>query len=367
MKKEKSEYKLTEAYDPFDKKPYTNLLTTVATILLVSFGIIMINQAAQLINLAMNISPVFGKVLLVFFLILALAAGIVTISLLTRLEKPLKIPDQSNVEEYSRYLARLKQRLMKNKYLKKKGYVWDETKSDLDSIHEALKLLDEESQHIIKNHGSAVFVTTAVSQNGSLDSIFVFVTVIKLVWRISMLYNQRPAIRDLTKLYSNVFATVLLARQIDDLDLMAEQLEPILSTLFGGTVGTIVPGISYVGSFVVDSILEGGLNTLLTLRVGIITQQYCRSITRVEPRVLGKTATIQACGMLGNIVLENSKRISDALLRAIRNAAVDPFIKGKNKFAGIVDRIFRKDHTASENIQNKESFDYMNEAAAAEE
>ncbi len=344
----KYENKAAEIRDRFDAKPYQNLVITAAAVLLVSFLIIMINQAAQLVQLAAMMDPVFGKLVLAVFALLALSAAVVTVLLIAGLEKPLSIPDEGDTEAYTRYLSKLKKRLMKNKYLKRSGHVWESGAEDADAINEALLLLDAESRRIVKRNGAAVFVTTAVSQNGSLDGIFVFVTVIKLVWRISLLYNQRPAIRDLVKLYSNVFGTVLLTRQIDDLDLVAEQLEPVLSTLFGGVVGNMLPGVGYVVSFVVDSVLEGSLNTLLTLRVGIITQNYCRSVTRIEPRRIGKTATYQACEMLGNIVGDNSKRISEALLKAIRNSAADSIGQGRNKITGIFERIFGKDGYTTE-------------------
>lgn len=325
-----------------EKSPYKSLIATVAAVLLVSFAIIMVNQVLQLISLAMNVSPIFGNVLAFFFAALAIGAVITTVLIIGRLEKPLPIPDESSEAEYAIFLAKLKKRLMKNKYLKSQGFVWESGKPDLESINEALVLLDKESQRLVKANASAVFITTAVSQNGPLDSVFVFVTAVKLVWKISMLYNQRPAVSDITKLYANVFATVLLTRQIDDLDLVTEQLEPIISTLFGGTVGSVVPGVSYAVSFVVDSIFEGSINTLLTLRVGIITQKYCRSLTKAEPRTLRKAATVQACEMLGSIVSENSKRIADALFKAVKNVTVDSLNTSKDKFAGMFDRIWNK-------------------------
>ena len=180
--------------------------------------------------------------------------------------------------------------------------VWDDSKPDIESVNEALVRIDQEAQKIIKGSGGGVFTTTAVSQNGSLDGLFVFVVSMKLIWKISTLYNQRPALRDLLKLYMNVFATVLAARQIDDLDIVAEQLGQILPAAMTGAFGSVVPGVSFITSFVADSILEGTINTLLVLRIGLLTQLYSRSITRPEPKRLSKTATVQACKMLGEII-----------------------------------------------------------------
>lgn len=355
---------LTSTIGTYDKKPLRNLLVTVAAILLVSFLMILVNQTAQLVSLATQVHPVFGQVVLWFFILLAVATLIWLIVLLAAFEKPLTAPDESDQEAYARYLVRLKKRLMGNRYLKSRGFAWptdnasisadkDSAKiTDKEAITQALSILDEEARMIIRRQASTVFVTTAVSQNGSLDSLFVLVTILKLVWRISILYHQRPAIRDLIKLYSNIFGTVLLTRQIDDLDLIAEQLEPILTTLFGGSVGTMVPGIGYVVSFVADSIFEGSLNTLLTLRVGFIAQGYCRSMTRVEPRKIGKMATAQACQLLGSIIGDNSKRITQAILRAVRHSTTSAIKEGKGRFTETIDRLFRKREKGSEPQSN---------------
>jgi len=289
----------------------------------------MINQISQLIQTATDVNPIFGQILLAFFSIITLIAAFLVISIMVKLERPLNLGNGNDTEAYKRYISKLKNRLINNKFLKKNNYLWNSNKSDLESVDEALKLLDEESLKIIKEESSAIFLTTAVSQNGSLDSLFVFVTAAKLVWRIAILYNQRPAISDLTKLYSNVFATILMSRQIDDLDLLSDQLEPVISSLFSGTVGTFVPGVSYAVSFIIDSILEGSINTLLMLRIGLITQKYCSSTTKLEQRAISKTATIQASKLLGSLINENSKKITDAILKSIKNVSTDALRRGK--------------------------------------
>lgn len=285
-----------------DKRPYLNLVITVLVLLLISFVVTMINQAAQLINTASMLHPYFGRGVFVFFIILGIAAVLSILMVLSKFEKPLNIPNDENSEEYKQYILKLKNRLIKNKYLKKIQYVWDDGKADIESVNDALAKIDEESQKIIKSSAAGIFTTTAVSQNGSLDGIFVLVTSVKLVWSISSLYNQRPSLRDLLKLYINVFGTVLAAKQIDDLDIVAEELGQILSNVMTGSLGKMVPVASYITSFIADSILEGTLNTLLVLRIGFLAQYYCRSITKTEPKRLMKTATLQAGKMLGEII-----------------------------------------------------------------
>lgn len=306
-----------------DKKPYLNLLVTVLILLLISFAITMVNQSVQLINAASLLHPYFGKVLAVFFVILGLAALLSVTLMLAKLEKPLEIPSDENSEEYRQYILKLKNRLIKNSYLKKSNYVWDKEKTDIDAVNSALSKIDEESQRLIKASAGGIFTTTAVSQNGSLDGIFVFVTSIKLVWTISNLYSQRPSIKNLIKLYINVFGTVLAAKQIDDLDILSEELGQVLSSIMTGSLGKMVPVASFVTSFVVDSILEGTINTLLVLRIGLLTQYYCRSITKTEPKRLMKTATVQAGKMLGEIISKDLISIIKVWTKASSKAIVD--------------------------------------------
>jgi hypothetical protein len=186
----------------------------------------MVNQAAQLVRLGLDIHPTLGRSLLVFFILLSLGILLVTVILLTRLEKPLVVPDSKDLPGYDLFLIRLEKRLRQTRFLKQNAFIWDEDANRLEQIEAALAVLDQESQRLIRQQAAAVFVTTAISQNGTLDGLFVLLSAMRLVWQLAMLYHQRPAIRDLVKLYANIFGTVLLTRQIDDLDLIADQLEP---------------------------------------------------------------------------------------------------------------------------------------------
>ncbi len=104
------------------KKSYQSLLITVASILLVSFVIIMVNQVVQLVQVASAASPTLGNVVLIFFVLLALFGLISIVLLFLRLEKPLVIPEESDSEAYSKYLLKLKTRLMKKRLSEEKQF-----------------------------------------------------------------------------------------------------------------------------------------------------------------------------------------------------------------------------------------------------
>jgi hypothetical protein len=62
--------------------------------------------------------------------------------------------------------------------------------------------------------------------------------------------------------------------------------------------------------------MTGAANALLTMRVGVITKQYCRALSAPQKRLVRRTALVQATGMLGVVVMDGAKRVWDAILTA---------------------------------------------------
>src|SRR5690606_12861213 len=175
----------------------------------------------------------------------------------------------------------------------------------------ALVRLDEVADARIRASASQVFMTTAVSQNGSLDALLVLCAQSKLILEVARTYYQRPTIRDLVYLYSNVAATAFIAAELEDIDL-SEQIQPVLTAVLGSTVAAI-PGMSAAAGLFVNSVTTGAGNAYLTLRVGIITRQYCRSLVKPERRTLRHAAAIQAARMLGAIAREGAATVAAAI------------------------------------------------------
>jgi len=103
-----------------------------------------------------------------------------------------------------------------------------------------------------------------------------------------------------------------------------------------------VPGAAYAVTFVANAVLEGSLNALLMLRVGLITQAYCRSLVRKKPRAISQAASVEACRLLGVIVKDNAARVSKSLLRAVRKAGASTVQQGKDLFGAALDKILRR-------------------------
>ena len=77
----------------------------------------------------------------------------------------------------------------------------------------------------------------------------------------------------------------------------------LVGTVFGSTVAAI-PGMHILTS----SILSGSANAFLTLRVGMITKEYCRCTAKLEKRGIRRAATLQAAKLLGSIVRDGTMK-----------------------------------------------------------
>ena len=128
------------------------------------------------------------------------------------------------------------------------------------------RILDEDATRIVKQMATTVFLTTAVSQSGRLDALLVLVTQSRMIWRIAHLYYQRPSVRELVHLYSNVAATAFVVGELDDLELH-QMIQPVAAGSLG-TVAGAIPGFQVMTTIVVNSLLSGSANAFLTLRVG---------------------------------------------------------------------------------------------------
>ena len=128
---------------------------------------------------------------------------------------------------------------------------------------------------------TTVFLTTAVSQSGRLDALLVLMAQSRMVWRVAHLYYQRPSLREMAHLYTNVAATAFVAGELDDIELH-QMIQPVVAASLG-TMGGAIPGFQVFTTIAVNSLLSGSANAFLTLRVGMIAKAYCGSLV-AQPR-----------------------------------------------------------------------------------
>jgi hypothetical protein len=285
--------------------------------LLLCSVLFIVNQTAQVVSLASSVSPVFGKIVLIGLLVTFGIVILVPLVMIARLPTAIRPPVDAKAPDYPTYLRRLGARFERNPHLAGRDFQL----SDRDGIEAALRMLDAHVNGIIKKTASTVFVSTAVSQNGRLDALMVLAAQTQMIWQVAGVYNQRPSLRDMIRLYSNVGATVFVASQIEDLDL-TEQIEPVIKAAISGSLASLVPGITHISSIVTQSILEGTANAYLTLRVGVVCRTYCASLAAFDHKSVRRNASVTAAAMVGSIVGDSAARVAKAILAAGKKAGV---------------------------------------------
>jgi hypothetical protein len=292
------------------------ILLFLGALLLLVFLLFAAAQTAQVANLAAAIHPRLGQAVLIFLLATyAILLG-TPVVLYLRLPRALTPPATDSGPAYDRYLRQLADRLARNPHLAG----GEPVVAERESVEAALNRLHDRARARIAETASGVFVTTAVSQSGRLDALVVLVAQTRMIWQVAEIYWQRPSLRDLVRLYANVAATVLAAQAVEELD-VGENLEEVMAPILAGSAMSAVPGFEVMAQVVLDSILEGTVNAFLTLRVGCIANQYCRSLTVPERSALRRSAMAEAGGMLGEIALRGAHVTSAAVSRAARRAA----------------------------------------------
>ena len=286
------------------------------------FVIFVYNQTSLFVSDISAVSPLTGRLVLMVLLAFYGFVFLVPIIGLYRLPKSPDLPEDASDETYEAYLAFLADKLAQNKRVQ--AYGMREVKTEAD-ILDAYDCLREEADYIIRKEATSVFLTTAVSQNGSLDALFMLASSTKMVWHLMHLYETRPSLKRMAYLYGSIASTALLARTIEDMDLIEDQLEPLVGSLLGGSLLNLVPGTQAVTNMIVSSITEGSINSLLTLRVGSITKQYMTALTRPQTKHIRRQASMDAARMLPGILKNNALAIMKSFGRSVKSATKSTF------------------------------------------
>jgi hypothetical protein len=233
--------------------------------------------------------------------------------------RPLVPPESESSPEFNDHLKQLGERLSVNPQVRLAAI----RPFDRRGVEEALALLDQDADVIVKQMATAVFLTTAVSQSGRLDALLVLGAQSRMVWRVAHLYYQRPSLRELAHLYANVAATSFVAGELDDLELH-QMIQPVVAGTLGA-VGGVIPGFQVLTSIMVNSLLSGSANAFLTLRVGMIAKDYCGSLVAAPRTQVRRAATTEAARLLSGIVRESGARVRDAVWSEIKSKIPRPW------------------------------------------
>lgn len=304
------------------------ILFWVSLGLIIFFLVIAFNQLISLYHNLSTISTPLAIGVTAFVGVVVLALLLFPLYVFFRFPRMEELPDSKEDPDYPVYIKNQLLKMRRNKYLNSVNFDFS-GESDEAVLERAYQVLKIRGDEMMRTDASAVFLTTAVSQNGVLDGLTVLAALIKLVYNLTTLYENRPDIRRITYLYGQIAGVVLLVRTIEDADLIEDQVEPLMASLLGGTVISVIPGAVGITTLIVNSVVEGAVNSLLTLRVGAIAQRYLSQTMMFDKRLIRRSASLEATKQLGSILSENAvlvvKSFANATKDATKNALKMPW------------------------------------------
>lgn len=299
--------------------------------ILTLFALFVATQTNDVYQLANGVSEAFGSLVLYGLLAIYGIAIVIPFYLLLRMRAPLIPPAETSSRAREKFIRQIAKRFQSIDEFK------GEVITNEEDIKRAISRLNKKANKVIENAATLTFVVTAVSQSGRLDSLFVLVTQSKMVWVIAHIYNQRPSLRDLFYLYSNVAFTTFAAYGLEEIDL-EEYLAPAISE--GLAIGT---GLSTLSSVAAASVIEGSANAFLTLRIGIIARRYCGMLVPEKRAVIRKSAMGEATITLGKVLL----MIGPSVVKSLTNFGTNAAKKGVGKVSSLVQRILKPDRATA--------------------
>lgn len=247
----------------------------------------------------------------------------------------LHFPLDATAEEQKAFTGEMTARLRKNSHIIEAGFDPDAP----DFLEKSLELLSEKADLETRRAAEKVFLATALAQNGKIDSLVVFVSLTRLVWRISKLYNQRPHPNEIVSLYWAVVSSAFLALSFEELDISTE-----ITVGFGEIFHAVAPaamtsGVPFVGAAVqkfTSCSIDGAANAYLALRTGIITRNAYRYSVSERKRpsraavyreaggvLLGMASGLveQVAKSLGGLMWEVTKKTPGKTVNLLKNGA----------------------------------------------
>lgn len=200
----------------------------------------------------------------------------------------------------------------------------------------------------IREYGKGVFMITSISQNSKLDSLSVLIMNYKLISDIVLSTGFRPSKPQLVKLYIRVvtaafitYFTSSLSKSIDDIHLSdsntlasADDMDTALDSDFvsqdideGSFGSSIIENLRKlkkmaIPGILIGSVIDGCINTLMTLRIGYITRAYLlegpKSLNLLKDRRRIKMDAIkESFKVMPQIIVESSSSIGKTVTKLI--------------------------------------------------
>ncbi len=329
-------------------KNVKNILYPLGIVISLVFLLIIINQLVSFYHNLSSIHPIVGIVGTSLLGIVLVGLLAIPFILIAKLPAPLPFPD--NNQDLELYQQKFKEKLAKHP-VSRKNNLDPHNPEQLKVIDEKLK---ERSDKIIFESASAVFISTAISQNGKLDAFTVMAAQVRLIWKVAHVYWQRPSLKNLQQLYANVAMNAMAAASLEQIDL-SQQIQPILNAMLKSP-GKHIPVVGNAAHIITDSILEGTVNAFLTLRVGVLTKNYCFPEVRTVNEIKSNSF-VEASVLLRTLVVKSSAKVVEGILKAGKNAGIQTFKSGY----GAVEKVVKSAKSGITGLFTPTSKDVENE------
>lgn len=190
--------------------------------------------------------------------------------------------------------------------------------NDEEKLLRCYEVIDDVCVDIINTRAKNVFLTTAFSQNGKLDAIFILINQVKLISELVEVQRTRTNIKDLYKIYSNIILNSISADLLSEAD-----LSTYIMSIMSSTSISNIPGASVTGAIVARSVLEGSANSILTLRVGYLTLEILKGENLSEKNRLRSSATSKAMKHFPGLLVGVVKLFTSAITGSITSKVKD--------------------------------------------
>ena len=196
-----------------------------------------------------------------------------------------------------------------------------------DHIEALLKPLDAKVNALIHAEAVGVGVATAVSMNGTVDAFIVLWRNANLIARVSRIYFGRPHLGGSLRILRDVAAIVVVSRALED-------VTDITGDVIGGLLGRM-------GGLVAGPLMDGGINAMMTLKLGYLAKRRCRSFkgwSAGQAKAISEEALQGVKQESGSVVTDLLKRCGGLTSHAAR-ATEKAFAGSKNAW-GLVQSWF---------------------------
>ena len=255
-------------------------------------------------------------------------------------------PTEADRQAFARELER---RLKKNPHVRAAGL----RATDEHFLEKALDVLDARAGEEIRNSAKRVFLGTALSQNGRLDALIVFVSLARMVWRVSGIYNQRPTPAELWSVYSTVSSATFISFSIEALDIprtITESMNELLPAVTPAMAASSVPLMGPMMQQCTSAVIDGAANCLLAIRAGVVTRSAFRFAALGREEARQQTCVREAGTMLAEISRETVGAIVEAFRKQLVNLPASMGQKISETVGTVADSALEKTRGAAQSV-----------------